>query len=635
MLSVKEKQYAFGSFQVDPIKRLLLKEGQPVPLPAKAFDTLLVLLEYRGSVVERNELMAKLWPDTFVEEINLNVHISALRKALGESPTEHRYIVTVPRRGYSFVAEVTQPEPDVLSGLATALSNDAADSLPETVEPASLLPHNSLPAFSRYRKLALAITIGLLVVALALWAFSPTPPPAVSPTDTSLAVLPFKQLSSATDNHLGLAMADALVTKLSNLSNFVVRPTSAVLPYDAPEADALEAGRRLKVALVLEGKLQYDAVGQQLRVSVQMLRVNDGESLWAESFDEPFTNIFAVQDSIARRVADVVSLKLNEEEKARLIKRYTDNSEAYQAYIRGRYFWNKRSKEGLEKAVSYFRQAIGLDPSYALAYAGLADSYSLLYFQVMNPAEILREAKKAALKAVELDDSLVEAHTSLAFLLTRFEWDWAQAQVHYEYALSRNPQYLTARYWYAGLLTIKGEPEAALAELNKAREADPLSPAIHNKLGWTYFFAHRYDEALREFHTALELQPDSPSAHEGLMLSYEQKEMLKEALAEYDRHLAKGGVPDGYLAVRSGNRQLLKAALDTYQKDMANRTDRSFEMGLTQIALGNHQAALQWLEQAFQNRNPSLPYIKVDPRFAPLHQEARFRELLNRLQLTR
>lgn len=632
------KYYEFGSFRVDPVKRLLLRDGSPVALPPKAFDALMILLDNSGRVVERNDLMAKLWPDTFVEDINLNVQISSLRKALGENPFDHHYIVTVPRRGYSFVATVSRIEIGNVDRLiapdpSSPRIESSASHTPLQKDKGGLSSVTRRFVSSRGQRIAVAASI--LLVALAsvffLWVSAARPQFHDASPGTTMAVLPFKHLSSEDEEYLGLGMADALITKLSNIKSMTVRPTSAVIRYDNPEADSLAAGREMKVEMVLEGKIQR--TGERLRVTVQMLRVSDGAPLWAESFDESFSNIFAVQDSISRRVAEAVRVKLNAEEKQMLARKHTGNLEAYQAYVRGRYFWNKRSVKDLEKAIEYFKEAIEIEPSYALAYSGLADALNLLIiFGEGNPEDLLPKAKAAALKAVESDDSLAEAHASLAFAMMRSDWNWNKAESEFRRALALNPNYPAARYWYADLLLTIGKTDEAIAQMRLARDVDPLSPATIAKLGWASYWGRRYDEAIARFRESLDLNPDYSPALLGLSRSFEQKGMHREALVEQAKIKAMTG-PDGPLLAASGNKREAVKAIETYRRFLQEKEDSSYALAETYAALGHKDDAFNWLEKAFQNRNSNLLYIKVNPRLDNLRSDPRFAELLRRMML--
>jgi len=447
----------------------------------------------------------------------------------------------------------------------------------------------------------------------------------------AIAVLPFKELSAEVDDHLGLGMADALITKLSNIKSMTVRPMSAVMKYDEGEVDSVAAGREMRVDMVLEGKIQR--AGERLRITVQMLRMSDGAPLWAESFEENFSDIFDVQDSISRRVAEAVRVKLNAQEKEMLARKHTGNLKAYQAYVRGRYFWNKRSAKDIEKAIEYFTEAIGIEPSYALAYSGLADALNLLaILGETNSEDMILKAKAAALKAVETDDSLAEAHASLAFALMRSDWDWQGAEAEFRRALDLNPNYPTARYWYADLMLTMGKTDEAIEEMRQAKEVDPLSSATIAKLGWASYWGRRYDEAIAHFRESLDLNPDYPAALLGLSRSFERKGMHREALIEQAKIKILTG-PDGPLLVASGKKREAVKAIETYRRFLQEDMGYSFVMAETYAALGQKDEAFHWLEKAFQSRNSNLLYIKVNPRLDNLRSDSRFAELLHRMKL--
>ena len=432
--------YRFGPFELDAAKRLLLREGEPVPLTPKVFDTLLVLVENSGQVLEKDELMKKLWPDAVVEENNLNQCISTLRKALQESAGEHRYIVTIPGRGYQFVASVTEPPVDEAGPTA----------------PSGVVDH-------RWRLTRNAWIVSVLAAASVmvmgyLWR-------AVWPGRTarearvrSIAVLPFKSLGLLEgDEYLGLGLADALITRLGNVPGTLVRPTSSVVRYTDPSLDPVAAGRQLKVDSVLDGKIQRS--GDRIRLTVQLLRVDDGAPLWADRFDESFTDIFSVQDSISEQVTRALLLRLTAPEKQRVTRRYTANAEAYRAYLKGRYYWSKSTPEGLDKAIEAFQQAIEIDPNYALAYAGLADCYVFGSGLGRPLRERVPKARAAIEKALKIDDGLAEAYAPQAYIKLSYDWDWEGAERDFKRAIDLNPSYATARQWYAECLSFQGRSE--------------------------------------------------------------------------------------------------------------------------------------------------------------------------------
>lgn len=413
--------YAFGPFLLDTRERRLLRDGEVVPLTLKAFDLLQVLVENQGHLLQKEELLRRVWPDAIVEENNLTVTISALRKALGEGPTEGQYIETVPRRGYRFVADFR----------ASAESTEAVRS----------------PQERRARAFALRAMVlaALAAVAALAWVWKRSTPAATAVPVRSMAVLPFRSLTNDGE-YLGLGMADALITRLGSTKQLLVRSTGSVQKYTGPGLDPVAVGRDLQVDSVLEGSIQTD--GDRLRTTVRLLRVGDGSTLWAGTFDERLTDIFAVQDSISQRMAGALALELTEAQRSLLTRRDTGDSEAYQLYLKGRFFWNKRSRDGFERGAAHFRQAVEKDPAYALAYSGLADSYiGMTYYLYAAPHTAMPLARAAALKALHIDGSLAEAHVSLAHVKTNYEWDWAEAERLFRKAIELEPEY-DAKYHY-------------------------------------------------------------------------------------------------------------------------------------------------------------------------------------------
>jgi DNA-binding winged helix-turn-helix (wHTH) protein/TolB-like protein len=360
--------YVFGNFRLDALRRTLFCDDQAVPLAPKAFEMMLVLVENHGSILSKDDLFRRVWPNTIVEENNLTVIISILRKVLGENPNDHRYIVTIPGKGYRFVADVTEvaleESADAASELQPVDSEPAAQTSPQRVRRRV----SRFPAIARW-SLAAGVLVIVGTLALSGGRFTET-------KGSSIAILPFKPLAAAAaDPYLGLGLADVVITRLCNLHNVVVRPTSAVLRYAGLNQDPVEAGRTLKVDSVVDGHFQI--LQDHIRLTIQVIRVRDGEILWSETLDDKFSNLFSMQDVVSDRVVQALMIRLKAGEKERLGKRYTVDAKAYHLYLYGRYFWNRRTPDGRRKAAEYFTKAIARDPSFALAYAGLADSYCL------------------------------------------------------------------------------------------------------------------------------------------------------------------------------------------------------------------------------------------------------------------
>ncbi len=479
--------YEFGPFRLDAARRLVLRDDRPLQITPKLFETLLALVENSGRVVEKEYLLARLWPDTVVEESNLAVNISALRKALGESAAEHRYIVTVPGRGYQFVADVRWVADEEEATLTLEKHTTAEiiieqqddDSSPDYLQVAAagqMLTEGPRAASRGYLKAGTVIVAAVLIALVAYLLISGRLFPARSPAaPESMAVLPFRLMGGYEgEEYLGLGMADALITRMGNIKQIKIRPTSAVMKYDRADQDPVAAGRELNVEAVLEGSIRR--AGERVRVTVQLVSVETGAPLWADSFDEKVSDVFTVEDRLSQKVVDSLTLNLSGEEKTRLAKRHTENAEAYAAYLRGRFYRSKQTPEGMRKALEYFTQAVEIDPQFALAYSGLADAYAYLGFRIyalQPPRETMPKAEAAAMKSLQMDDSLAEAHASLGFVKLRYEWDWEGAERELKRAIELKPNYASAHHWYADLLFVTGREEEAADQLKLARRGRP------------------------------------------------------------------------------------------------------------------------------------------------------------------
>jgi DNA-binding winged helix-turn-helix (wHTH) protein/TolB-like protein/Tfp pilus assembly protein PilF len=641
----KEHLYEFGPFCIDPRNRLLLKDQEQVSLAPKAFDTLLVLIENSGRLLERDELIRMVWPDSFVEDINLTVHISMLRKALGDSPDDPRYIATVPKRGYRFVATVSALRSD-----AVDRNEKQADTLTTPVGPKSDKAEEEKPAASngssslllRAGPLRKALVLLLLPAFLAglsyIWFRRATEGTKAADDIESIAVLPFKSLvPDDNDEHFGIGMADALITRLSNVKQIVVRPTSSVLKYGRSDQDPLAAGRELGVDSLLDGKIQRQ--GDRVRISVQLIKVSDGATLWGEDFEKSFTGILEAQSAISEQVVEALMLRLTGEEKHRLVKRYTENPEAYQYYQKGRYFWNKRTQSGFEKAIEYFNRAIEKDPTFALAHTGIADSYAMLSdYLFLPPHQGFPKAKQTALKALEIDEQLAEAHCSLGFIKEIYEWDWPGAEKAYQRALELNPNYGTAYHWYAIGLSARGRFDGAISMARRALEINPTDLVINRNLGQIYYFARRYDDAIEQYKKTLEMDPGFIPVYRPLALAYAQKKMygkaietIRKAIRQSDGMLEIATL--GHVYALSGRKKEAQKIADQL-KDMSKRGYVShYCMALIYTALGDNDQAFRWLERAYDEREKLLTRLNVHPELDSLRSDPRFARLLRRTGL--
>ncbi len=497
---------------------------------------------------------------------------------------------------------------------------------------------------------SVAIGIALVILGLLaayLWPKPPPPfaaklaesPPVSSAQIKSIAVLPFKPLAvNSRDESLELGMADTLITRLSNLREIVVRPTSAVRKYAGLEQDAVAAGQEQHVDAVLDGSIQRSA--DKLRVTVRLVKVDDGSQLWGETFNEKFSDIFALQDRVSEKVASALALKLSSGEKELLTKRYTENTEAYQLYLKGRYYWNKRAGDAVKKGIEYFNQAIQKDPNYALAYAGLADSYNILGSNGVIPMkESHPRARVAALKALEIDDNLSEAHTSLAAIIADFYWNWPEAESHFRRALELNPNYPTAHSWYCQYLVRMGRLNEAIQEAKRAQELDPVSLVMNVNLGQTFYWARQYDQAIEQFQKTLEIDPNFVPAYLHLGLVYLQKRMYQEAIASFEKGSTLAGHNTdmvgllGHAYAAAGRKDEALKILNELNELSKQQYVSPFAIALIYVGLGEKNQAFTRLEKAYEERVWLMGLMKAEPIFDPLRSDPRFEDLLRRIGL--
>ncbi len=628
--------YQFGPFHLDTAEQTLSREGKPIALTAKAFQTLLALVENSGRTVTKDDLLSKVWPDTFVEELTLAQNISTVRKALGDDKSDSKYIQTVPRRGYRFVAPVIQLD----ESHAQAPTNiPAKQEQFHSDDTANVSFRRQEWRSSRLRWAIALVGLSVLAVAVGVYLFRANTR-SVDPGAQvrSIAVLPFQPLTGGEgDEALQLGMADALITKLSNIKQIVVRPTSSILKYSNATQDPLVAGREQMVDSLLEGKVQRS--GERIRITVQLIRVSDGKPLWADTFDETFTNIFAVQDSISQQVAQRLVAQLTGEEQRQLAKRYTDNTEAYQLYLKGRFFWNKFNEDGLNKAIDYFKQAIAIDPNYALAYAGLSVSYNVQgAIGVLPPAQTWTDARWTAEKAVAIDDSLAEGHSALGGVKLLYEWDWPGADRELKRAIELNPNYADAHELTGYYYWVTGQLDTAIAELRRAQELAPLSAIITLDVAQALYYQGRYDEALEMSLKARELDPDFPPPLFLPGQAYERKGMYPKAITECESAIEKYGRQPQFLATlgfaygASGKRREAEAIVNELETSWRRHYFSPVNIALVHTALGNKDRALFWLAKGVEGRDPQMIWLRLEPQFESIHADPRFQALFQRME---
>ena len=538
-------QIRFGAFEVDLRAGELRRKGLQVKLQEQPFQVLAMLLERVGEVVTREELQTKLWPaDTIVDfDHGLNKAINKIRKALGDSAENPRFVETVARRGYRFIADVRVVDGSPLDRPEPVIEDSPATDKQDPVE------SRGNPAARRRAPWPLAgktsaIALGLVLVTLVGWMLRSRS--RASLEIRSLAVLPLESLSSdPSQEYFADGMTDELITDLSQISALSVISRTSVMPYKRARKPLPQVARELNVDAVVEGTVLRS--GDRVRITAQLIQVSADKHIWSQSYEGDLRDTLALQNKVARAIADQIRISLTPQEQAALKNVKAVNPEAYVSNLKGRYFWNKRTADGLKTAVAYFDQAIENDPTYARAYAGLADSYALMgdwQYGVLAPKEALPRAEAAAIKALELDSTLGEAHTSLAFTLDGFDWDWGSAEREFKRALELNPGYATAHHWYAWHLALVGRNAEAIAEMKRAQNLDPLSLIISADLAELLVIAHSYDESIEQSRKTIEMDPNFALAHNQLAQAYIQKEMYSEAISELEKAVRlSGGSP--------------------------------------------------------------------------------------------
>jgi len=499
-------------------------------------------------------------------------------------------------------------------------------------------------AWVRRRKTLAGLAV-LLVVTLAIYWVAgallgtrrPAPVPPVAPA--SVAVLPFADVSPEQDQEYFCdGITEELINALAKVEGLRVVSRTSAFEFKGKAYDIRKIGDQLNVSTVLEGSVRK--AGNRLRITAQLVKVADGYHLWSGTYDRELKDVFAIQEEISRAIVDALRLRLVGAPNQRLVREETRNLEAYNLYLKGRYHWNKRTEEGLQKSIEYFEQAIREEPNWASIYAAVADSYALLAsYGVLPPAYAMPKAKTAALRALGSDDTLAQAHASLGFVRSFYDWDWGGAEREYKRAIELNPGYATARHWYSGCLRALGRLEEAMAEIKRAQELDPLSLAIGRDLGRTYQSSRQFDRAIEQYRRVLELDPNFPSGYVHLGMAYEDKLMHREALAAFQKARAlPGGNPLttgalGHCYAASGNRGEAEKLLEELEGLSGRRYVSPISRALIYIGLGEKDRAFVWLEKAYAEHDPWLAWLKVDPIFDSLRADARFTDLLKRVRL--
>ncbi|HEX8889425.1 MAG TPA: winged helix-turn-helix domain-containing protein [Pyrinomonadaceae bacterium] len=588
--------YEFGPFRLDLEQRLLLHEERPVPLAPKVIETLLLLVERAGSVVEKSQMMSELWPDRYVEESNLTQNIFTLRKALGESESKDQYIETVPKRGYRFVKPVKEVHEEIDDSAAeTARGVRSATAQRQTTK----------------RQAEPNIT---------------------------LAVLPLVNASEDSNlEYLSDGIIENIINTLSQLPQLRVITRSTVFRYKGQEADPQQVGRALGASAVLTGRIFQ--LGERLIIATELVDVAQGWQIWGEQYNRTLSDILSVQQEVSKHISEELRLKLTDEDEQKLGRYYNVAPEAYLYYLKGRYYYNKRTESGYQKAIESFEHAIDIDPGYALAYCGLADSYAAYdFYGILPPWEANPKAKAAALNALAIDDTLAEPHASLACVKMIYERDWVGAEKEFKRAIELNPNYVHSHNWYSHFLMAMGRIEESFNESRIALELDPLDQGVAQYLGWHYLHARQYDKSVKQLEQTLEQNPDFCLAHITLGMAYEQRSEFDKAIAEFQKagQICKLSIIQGFIGhayALAGRRDKAVQILEELSELSKRSYVPPYVIALIYTALSEKSEAFEWLDKAYAAQNEWLNWIKVAPEVDSLRSDPRFQKLIKLLKL--
>jgi len=623
MTGAGKQLYEFGSYRMDPERGLLFRGSEQIALTAKAFETLLILVRNAEQVVSKDEFMRALWPDTFVEEANLMQHISMVRKALGESPQDHRYIVTLPGRGYRFAERVRI----IAQEMGTPAQGVNLES-GTAVAPRKRLSWR--PATAGLL-LAIALVAGLVVAGY----FGRHPLKAV-PTQgrgrVMLAVLPFQNLSNDPEReYFSDGLTEETITDLGELNpeKLGVIARASAMAYKHTNKTAGQIGQELGVDYILEGSVRRE--GERARISAQLIRVRDQTHIWAQNYDYEIRDSLQLQMELGESISQQVRVSLKPEQKLESAKARQINPDAYDDYVKGLYFWNRFTPDDLRKSIQYFEQAIARDPEYAQPYAGLAESYGgLMDLNQVPPAEAYVKSEAAARKAVKLDGGSSDAHAALGWQLLSYDRDYSGAEREFQRAIEVNASKADAHDGLANYLAVRGQFNQSVEEVRRARDLDPLSLVINYDLGKMLFYARQYDEAIQQLRFTLALRPDWFPPHYVLWLIYQAEGRSEEADKEFFKMTAEGFNP----AVAEIQKTHAKLGWKGAWKKLAARNlVSSWDLAGVSLALGDKHQTIDLLQKAADERLSQVIFLKVDPRFDTLRDDPKFQGLLRQLRL--
>lgn len=670
--------YEFGSFRLDASRHLLWRNGEPVHLTSKCFDILLALTESSGAVLSKDELMQRVWPDSFVEESNLTYNISVLRKALGERADEHRYIVTVPGRGYQFVAGVSEVWPPGTEGEARERpKNGEADKAKApgqkeaTVEQQAAGVSGGREGIARQATQANEIRGGFkngpsgtwrqgLIVGAATvvgvaaligigWYLlfgkgerKDTTAAAQQPI-SKVAVLPLANSSGDPEmDYLADGISESLIGSLSQLPSLKVIAQTSSFKYRGKEIDLEQVAQALNVDAILVGRIAQR--NENILISIELVEAREKTQVWGGQYDRQKPDLLAIKQELVRDISEKLRLRLSEEDKKRLARGDAGNTEAYELYLRGRHFWNKSTADGMKKAIEYFQKAIEKDSNYALAYVGLADSYGVLeLYTSISQTETLPKGRAAVERALQIDNSLPEAHASLGNI-EMYSWNFKQAEREFRRAIELKPNYATAHFFYGYYLRqIKGKYDEAMSEFRWAQQLDPLSSLIGQNIAAVYSCKGEMFAAIEQSQKVIELDPSFPAAFFALGNAYRRQERYNEAITALEKSVElseRWSVSLGYLGATyaaAGKRDRARAILDELKEKYNKRQALGQSIAVVYAALGDKDQAFAWLEKDFRVRSGPLPFIAhdtlSDSTRAALASDPRWDDLMRRIEV--
>jgi len=651
--ATSSKLVRFGIYEVDLRTSELRKQGRKIKLQEQPCRILAILLEQPGQVVTRDELRKRLWSDdTFVDfDHSLNTAIMRLREALSDSSENPLFIETLPRHGYRFIAPVEEVPPTDQEKRAVDEPVLPTESIAAKSETASVQPREPIASHPARKQIDLRRTLVLsgiiavvvvLVFVFTIRSLRNSASAKSAPTQIkSLVVLPLENLSGEKDQeYFADGMTDELIAHLAKIRSLRVISRTSAMEYKGKHKPLSEIARDLNVDAVVEGTVLRS--GNRVRITAELVQVATDRHLWAETYESELGDILTLQSQVTSAIVNEIRIKLTPEEQERLAVNRPVSAESYEDYLKGRYYWNKRSEEGLTKAIEYFQLATQKDPRYALAYAGLADCYSIIGSAIVGTVpsqDVAPKAKAAALKALELDDTLAEAQTSLATVRFNYDWDWAAAGTGFQRSIELNPSYATAYQRYSLYLMAMGRTQESIAEINHARELDPLSISMNFSLGWRLYMARRYDAAIEQLRNTLDLDPNFALPHLVLGQAYEQKGSYAQAIAELQKaaSISHDGPPIlgalGHTLALAGKREEAEKILSQLMEQSKKQYVSPFYVALVCAGLGENEKAMDWLEKAYEDRSNALVFLKVDPQLDTLRTNPRFQSLLHRLRL--